>query len=56
MIGYILGGLILFITLAVFAGWKLPFIQNDRQALLAIAILAGAKVVNAAVHYILAQG
>ena len=47
IIGYILGGLILLITLAVFVGWKLPYIQNDQQALLAIAILAGLKVVNA---------
>ncbi|MBL0347980.1 hypothetical protein [Candidatus Villigracilis affinis] len=34
IIGYILGGLILLITLAVFVGWKLPFIANDQQALL----------------------
>ncbi len=48
--GYILGGLILLITLAVFAGWKLPFIQTEQQALLSIAILAGLKVVNAVIH------
>ena len=40
IIGYILGGLILIITLAVFVGWKLPYIANDQQALIAIAILA----------------
>lgn len=51
IIGYILGGLILLITLYVFVGWKLPFIANDHQALLAVAILAGLKVVNAFVHY-----
>ena len=56
IIGYILGGLILFITLSVFVGWKLPYIQNDQQALLAIAILAGLKVVNAVTHYLLARG
>ena len=55
MIGYLLGGLILLVTLAVFAGWKLPFVQDERQALIAIAVLAGAKVVNAAVHYLLAR-
>lgn len=55
IIGYLLGGLILIITLAVFAGWKLPFIANDGQALLAIAILAGIKVVNAVTHYFLAR-
>lgn len=55
IIGYLLGGLILLITLTVFAGWKLPLIANDQQALLAIAILAGLKVVNAVTHYLLAR-
>lgn len=55
IIGYLLGGLILVITLAVFVGWKLPFIASDGQALLAIAILAGLKVVNAVTHYLLAR-
>lgn len=31
ILGYILGTVILFITLAVFAGWKLPLIQTDRR-------------------------
>lgn len=53
IIGYLLGGLILLITLFVFTGWKLPFIANDQQALLAIAILTGLKVVNAVTHYLL---
>jgi len=56
IVGYILGGLILLITLAVFVGWKLPYIQNEQQALLAIAILASLKVVNAVTHYLLAKG
>lgn len=55
IVGYILGGLILSIPLAVFAGWKLPFIANDGQALLAIAVLASFKVVNAVTHYLLTQ-
>jgi hypothetical protein len=55
IIGYILGGLILLVTLAVFVGWKLPYIQNDQQALLAIALLASLKVVNAVTHYLLAR-
>lgn len=55
IIGYILGGLILLIALSVFVGWKLPYIQNDQQALLAIAILAGVKVVNAVTHYLLTR-
>lgn len=56
ILGYLLGGLILLIALAVFVGWKLPFIANDGQSLLAIAILAGLKVVNAVAHYWLARG
>jgi len=55
IIGYLLGGLILLVTLAVFVGWKLPYIQNDQQALLAIAILACVKVANAVIHYWLAR-
>jgi hypothetical protein len=55
IIGYLLGGLILLITLAVFVGWKLPYIHSDPQALLVIAIFAGLKVVNAATHYLLAR-
>lgn len=55
LIGYILGGLILLITLAVFVGWKLPFIANDQQAMLAISILVSLKVVNAVTHYLLSR-
>lgn len=56
ILGYILGGLILLVALSVFVGWKLPYIQSDQQALLAIAILAAIKVVNAAVHTYLWPG
>lgn len=56
IIGYILGGLILLSTLFVFIGWKIPYIANDQQALLFIAILASLKVVNAVIHYLLARG
>lgn len=55
ILGYILGGLILLIALAVFVGWKLPFIQNNQQALIAVAILASLKVLNAVTHYLLAR-
>lgn len=55
IIGYILGGLVLLITLFTFVGWKLPYIVNDQQALLAIAILVGLKVVNAVTHYFLSR-
>jgi hypothetical protein len=56
IIGYVLGGLILLVALSVFVGWNLPFIQSDQQALLAIAILASIKVVNAGVHHLLFSG
>ena len=55
IIGYILGGLILLISLAVFIGWRLPYIQTDQQALLAIALLASLKVVDSAAHYLLSR-
>lgn len=55
IVGYILGGTILLITLAVFVGWKLPLIQNDQQALIAIAVLASLKVLNAVTHYLLSR-
>jgi hypothetical protein len=55
IVGYILGGMILLVTASVFVGWKLPFIQNDQQALVAIAILAGFKIVNAVTHYLLSR-
>lgn len=53
IIGYLLGGLILLAALSVFVGWRLPFIQSDQHALLAIALLAGLKVVNAIAHHFL---
>lgn len=52
IVGYILGGLILLIALFTFVGWKLPYIQSDQQALLAIAVLVSLKVLNAVVHYL----
>jgi len=55
IIGYVLGGLILLIALAVFVGWKLPLIQTEQQGLIAVAILAGLKVVNSVTHYLLAR-
>jgi len=55
IVGYILGGIILLIAASVFMGWKLPFLQNDRQALIVIAILVGLKIVNAVTHYLLSR-
>ena len=56
IVGYILGGLILPTTLAVFTGWKIPLIQNDQQALVLIAALACLKVVNAVIHSLVSRG
>lgn len=55
IVGHILGGLILFIALSVFTGWKLPYIQSEQQALLAIAALVGLKFINALIHSLLAR-
>jgi hypothetical protein len=55
IVGYILGGLILLVTVTVFAGWKLPYIQSDQQALLDIAAIAGLKVLNAGAHFLLSR-
>ena len=55
IIGYVLGSLILLIALSAFVGWKLPYIQNNQQALIAIAVLIGLKVVNAVTHYLLSR-
>ena len=53
IIGYVLGGAILLVATSVFVGWKLPWIESDQQALIAIAILASLKVLNAVTHYLL---
>ena len=55
IVGYVLGAAILVIAISAFVGWKLPLIQNDRQALLAIAVLAGLKILNAVTHYLLSR-
>lgn len=56
VVGYTLGVLILLITLAVFVGWELPFIQTGQQALIVITILICLKMVNAATHHFLMRG
>ena len=50
IVSYVLGGLILLVTVAVFTGWSLPLIQDDQDALLAIAVLAGLKIMGAVTH------
>lgn len=55
IVGYVLGATILIVATSVFLGWKLPFLQNDQQALITIAVLAGLKIVNAVTHYLLSR-
>lgn len=43
VVGYVLGAVILLIIIAAFAGWKLPFVQNDTQAVAAVAALMAVK-------------
>jgi hypothetical protein len=56
IVGYILGVLILLVTLGVFSNWELPFIQTGQQALIAITILICLKMVNSATHHLLVRG
>lgn len=53
ILGYVLGGLILLIAAAALIGWKLPLIQDSRQALIAIALLIGLKMLNSVAHSLL---
>jgi hypothetical protein len=43
--GYLLGAVILVVFIAAFAGLKLPFVQNETQAVAAVAVLMAAKLV-----------
>jgi hypothetical protein len=45
IIGYLLGAAILGIGIASIAGWKLPFIAGESQALIAVAGLMAVKFV-----------
>ncbi|MFZ6030655.1 MAG: alpha/beta fold hydrolase [Chloroflexota bacterium] len=56
IVGYILGAAILLVAGAVFLSVKLPFIANEQQALLLVAGLIGAKVINSVIHSLLTRG
>jgi hypothetical protein len=43
VVGYVLGAAILLVIIAAFAGWKLPFVQNDTQAVVGVAALMAVK-------------
>ena len=50
MLGYLMGALILVIGLGTIFGWKVPFIQSDVQAIIIVAVLIGAKVIDTVIH------
>ena len=43
IVGYLLGATILIIIISVFAGWKLPLITGETQAVTAVGILIAVK-------------
>ena len=52
ILGYILGGAILLVAAAGFFGFHLPLIAGPQQAVIAMAVLMGAKVLNSLAHYL----
>lgn len=56
ILGYLLGALILIIGLATIFGMKLPYIKSDAQAIIVVACLTAAKVVNAVIHHFMWPG
>ncbi len=53
ILGYILGTVILLVSASIFFNFKLPFITSQQQAFVIIAVLLGAKILNAFAHYYL---
>jgi hypothetical protein len=53
MLGYLLGAVILVVAAAAIFGWKLPWIQSDAQAVVIVAALTAAKIVNSVIHSLL---
>jgi hypothetical protein len=45
ILGILLGIALLVVFVAAFAGWKLPFVQNDNQAVATVAVLMAVKYV-----------
>jgi hypothetical protein len=50
--GYLCGTAILVVAVAAFAGWKLPWIAGDRQAVMAIGGLMTVKFVIGTLGYL----
>jgi len=53
ILGYILGTAILLVAASIFFNFNLPFITSQQQAFVVIAVLLGAKILNAFAHYYL---
>ena len=53
--GSVLGVLILVVGVAGLAGLRLPLIDGPRQALIAVAILSGVKMLDAVLHSLLSR-
>ena len=51
--GYLLGGLILLVTIAGLAGWKLPLVYNPVRAVTAVGVLMAVKFVIRTAGYFL---
>lgn len=43
ILGYLLGAAILLVIIGALAGWKLPVIQGETQAIVAVAVLMAVK-------------
>lgn len=49
--GYLLGTAILVVMIATFTGWKLPLVQDETQAVVAVGILMAVKYVIGTASY-----
>jgi hypothetical protein len=52
ILGYLLGAAILIVMIAAFAGWKLPWVHSETQAVTAVAILMAIKFLIGIPSYI----
>ncbi len=55
IVGYLLGAAILVVAGVAFFGYKLPLIAGPAQALIAMAALIGAKVLNSVAHFLVSR-
>jgi hypothetical protein len=55
IVGYILGGAILLVAAAGFFGLRLPFVAGPQQAVIVMAVLIAAKVLNSLAHALVSR-